>query len=51
MGESMVRAKEAGIPFNRTDRPNPIGGLRFEGPVLSEAHGFLGWGPTPVNYG
>ena len=52
MGESMVRAKEAGIPFVVLDRPNPIGGLRFEGPVLTEKRfGFLGWGPTPVSHG
>jgi uncharacterized protein YbbC (DUF1343 family) len=52
MGESMVRAKEVGIPFVVLDRPNPLGGLRFEGPVLTEKRfGFLGWGPTPVSHG
>jgi uncharacterized protein YbbC (DUF1343 family) len=52
MGASMVRAKEAGIPFVVLDRPNPLGGLLFEGPVLEEKRfGFLGWGPTPVTHG
>jgi len=52
MGESMVRAKEANIPFVVLDRPNPIGGLRYEGPVLAEKRfGFLGWGATPVSHG
>lgn len=52
MGEAMVRAKEAGIPFIVLDRPNPLGGLRFEGPVLPKKRfGFLGWGPTPVSHG
>ena len=52
MGECMVRAKEVGIPFVVLDRPNPLGGVRFEGPVLpAKRFGFLGWGPTPVSHG
>ena len=52
MGESMRSAKAAGIPFIVLDRPNPNGGLRFEGPLMrSRRQGFLGWGPTPVTHG
>ncbi len=34
------------------DRPNPLGGLLFEGPVREPAHkSLLGWGPFPVTHG
>jgi len=52
MGESMQAAKAAGVPFVVLDRPNPNGGLTFEGPILpKKRQGFLGWGPTPVSHG
>lgn len=52
LGEAMIAAKEAKIPFVVLDRPNPLGGLLFEGPVQTDAHkSFIGWGPVPVTHG
>src|SRR5690606_6632959 len=43
---------KAGVPFVVLDRPNPRGGLLFEGPVREERfQSFVGWGPTPVSHG
>jgi uncharacterized protein YbbC (DUF1343 family) len=52
MALSMQAAAEAGIPFVVLDRPNPIGGVRMEGPVLEEAHAsFVGMYPIPLRHG
>ncbi len=52
LGEAMVAAAEAGVPFVVLDRPNPQGGTRFEGPIREEARkSFVGWGPLPVTHG
>ena len=52
LGEAMVAAAEAGVRFVVLDRPNPIGGDRFEGPVrLEEWQSFIGWGPIPITHG
>jgi uncharacterized protein YbbC (DUF1343 family) len=48
----MEAAREAGIPVVVLDRPNPIGGVRLEGPVLEPAmSSFVGRYPLPVRHG
>jgi uncharacterized protein YbbC (DUF1343 family) len=45
-------AKRAGIPVVVLDRPNPIGGLLVEGPVLKPAYAsFVGLFPIPLRHG
>ena len=45
-------AREAGIPVIVLDRPNPIGGIAVEGPVLHPAFAsFVGRFPIPVRHG
>ncbi len=52
LGEVMIAAAEAGVSLVVLDRPNPIGGLSFEGPVREEAwRSFIGWGPVPITHG
>jgi uncharacterized protein YbbC (DUF1343 family) len=52
MAASMRSAKAAGVPFVVLDRPNPLGGQLFEGPVREERFkSFIGYGPTPVTHG
>lgn len=52
MGEAMIAAAEAGVPFVVLDRPNPIGGVAFEGAIREERwKSFIGWGPVPVTHG
>jgi len=49
---AMEAAVEAGIPVVVLDRPNPIGGLAVEGPVLEpEYASFVGRFPIPVRHG
>lgn len=48
----MEAAAEAGLPVIVLDRPNPIGGLEVEGPVLHpEWSSFVGRYPLPVRHG
>jgi uncharacterized protein YbbC (DUF1343 family) len=48
----MEAAAEAGIPVIVLDRPNPIGGLAVEGPVLEpEWESFVGRFALPVRHG
>lgn len=48
----MEAAREAAVPVLVLDRPNPIGGLRVEGPVLDPAwSSFVGRYPLPVRHG
>jgi uncharacterized protein YbbC (DUF1343 family) len=48
----MEAAREADIPVVVLDRPNPIGGLAVEGPVLEDAMtSFVGRFPIPVRHG
>jgi len=48
----MEAAREADIPVIVLDRPNPIGGLSVEGPVLDPAlASFVGRFPMPVRHG
>lgn len=52
LGEAMRAAADAGVKVIVLDRPNPLGGLRFEGPIREEAHAsFVGWGPLPLTHG
>ena len=45
-------ARRAGIPVVVLDRPNPVGGLRVEGPVLEpEYASFVGMFPIPIRHG
>jgi uncharacterized protein YbbC (DUF1343 family) len=52
LGEAMIAAGEAGKPVIVLDRPNPAGGLTFEGPVLRhKRRSFVGWAGLPVTHG
>jgi uncharacterized protein YbbC (DUF1343 family) len=52
MSLAMQAAAAAGLPFIVLDRPNPIGGMRFEGNLLDPAFAsFVGLYPIPVRYG
>ncbi len=53
MAYAMRAAAEAGIPFVVLDRPNPIGGVAMEGPILEyPAHSsFIGLYPVPLRHG
>jgi len=52
LGEVMEACAAAGKPLVVLDRPNPIGGVAFEGPVREERwKTFIGWGPIPVTHG
>ncbi len=49
---TMEAAAEQGIPYLVLDRPNPIGGVHVEGPVLEKTlRSFVGWLPLPVVHG
>ena len=52
MAYCMEEAAKANIPFIVLDRPNPIGGLRVEGPMLdADKTSFNGYMPLPVRHG
>ncbi|UXY33645.1 exo-beta-N-acetylmuramidase NamZ family protein [Streptomyces albidocamelliae] len=52
MFDLMVSAARTGVRFVVADRPNPLGGLVSEGPLLDPAYaGFLGRAPVPVRHG
>ena len=52
MALAMEAAAEAGLPFVVLDRPNPLGGLQVEGPVLDTAFAsFVGMFPIPLRHG
>jgi uncharacterized protein YbbC (DUF1343 family) len=52
LGEAMRAAADAHKPLIVLDRPNPIGGVEFEGAVIDEKfRSFIGWGPVPVTHG
>jgi uncharacterized protein YbbC (DUF1343 family) len=52
MGYCMEAAAKEGIPFYILDRPNPIGGLKVEGPMLDrDRTSFVGYVPLPVRHG
>ncbi len=52
MAYCMEEAARAKIPFYVLDRPNPIGGLAVEGPMLdADKTSFVGYMPLPVRHG
>ena len=53
MAYAMEAAAKAGIPFYVLDRPNPITGVRVEGPLLDAANGPSSaiWAGLPVRHG
>ena len=52
MAYSMEAAKEKNIPIVVLDRPNPLGGLSVDGPVLEpEFSSFIGMYPIPTRHG
>jgi uncharacterized protein YbbC (DUF1343 family) len=52
MAYCMEEAAKANILFIVLDRPNPIGGLRVEGPMLdADKTSFNGYMPLPVRHG
>ncbi len=52
LGLCMESAAEKGIPFVVLDRPNPLGGILTDGPVLPDSlRSFVGMFPVPVIYG
>ena len=52
MAYAMEAAAKADIPFYVLDRPNPIGGLKIEGPMLdADKTSFTGYMPIPVRHG
>lgn len=52
MGYAMEEAAKAGIRFVVLDRPNPIGGLAVEGPMLDpNKESFVGYHRLPIRHG
>ena len=53
MAYAMQAAAESGLPFLVLDRPNPIGGVAMEGPILEfpEHSSFIGLYPVPLRHG
>lgn len=52
MGLAMEAAAEQGIPFVVLDRPNPLGGLIMEGPLLDhDERAFVAFHSIPVRHG
>lgn len=52
MALAMEACAEAGIPFVVLDRPNPIGGIVREGPILRAGfESFVGLHPVPLRHG
>lgn len=52
MGYAMEAAAENGIEFVVLDRPNPLTGVRVEGPMMEEQYkSFVGMYPIPYVYG
>ena len=48
----MEEAARAKIPLYVLDRPNPIGGVKVEGPMLdADKRSFVGYMPLPVRHG
>jgi uncharacterized protein YbbC (DUF1343 family)/CubicO group peptidase (beta-lactamase class C family) len=51
LGECLVAAAQAGKKIIVLDRPNPLGGLRVEGPMLAAERSFTAWHELPVRHG
>ncbi|MFM8845742.1 MAG: exo-beta-N-acetylmuramidase NamZ domain-containing protein [Gammaproteobacteria bacterium] len=52
LGEALHACAATHIPLVVLDRPNPLGGLNFEGMLVEDRfRSFIGWGPVPVTHG
>ena len=52
LGEVMRACADTNIPLVVLDRPNPLSGMYFEGPMIEDRfRSFIGWGPMPVTHG
>lgn len=52
LGKMMQAATKAKVPMIVLDRPNPQGGLLFEGPIRAQKYkSLIGWAPLPVTHG
>lgn len=52
LGEAMRACAETKTPLIVLDRPNPLSGMSFEGPMIEDRfRSFIGWGPMPVTHG
>jgi uncharacterized protein YbbC (DUF1343 family) len=52
LGEVLRAAERAEKPLYVLDRPNPLGGTEFEGPLREERWvSFISYGPMPVSHG
>lgn len=52
LGKVMTAAAKAKVPVIVLDRPNPHGGLVFEGAIRDKEYkSLIGWGPLPVTHG
>jgi uncharacterized protein YbbC (DUF1343 family) len=52
LGEVMRACAETNTPLVVLDRPNPLSGMHFEGPMIEDRfRSFIGWGPMPVTHG
>ena len=52
MANCLIAAKKKGLPVIVCDRPNPIGGLSLEGPMLERGfESFVGLYPIPMRHG
>ncbi len=52
MGRSMAACAKAGIEFMVLDRPNPLGGIKVEGPLVEkDCESFVSQYPVPYIYG
>ncbi len=52
MGRAMEACGKAGVDFMVLDRPNPLGGLRVEGPLFDpKFRSLVGYWPIPYVYG
>ena len=52
MARTMEAAASRGVPYVVLDRPNPIGGISVEGPLLAmELSSFVGLFPVPIRHG
>jgi uncharacterized protein YbbC (DUF1343 family) len=52
LGETMKACAAAHKPLIVLDRPNPLGGDEFEGPIIEERwRSFIGWSAIPVTHG
>jgi uncharacterized protein YbbC (DUF1343 family) len=52
IAEIMEACAENNLPVILLDRPNPIRGLQYEGPIREpDLKSFVGWAPIPVSHG